>query len=53
MAGLAVFRIVLGSAARMVARGELPAVTGGAGLLTTGGAMAIDLAALGGGSDGD
>jgi hypothetical protein len=38
---------------RMVARGELPAVTGGAGLLTTGGAMAIDLIALAASSDRD
>jgi hypothetical protein len=37
----------------MVARSELPAVTGGAGLLTTGGAMAIDLAALATRSDRD
>jgi hypothetical protein len=36
--------------ARMVARGELPPITGSAGLVTTGGAMAIDLAALAPGS---
>jgi hypothetical protein len=47
MTGLAAFRIGLGAASWIAPRGG---ISGAAGLLTTGGAMGIDVAALAAGS---